>query len=198
MIKRPLISLICLLTMLSGVGLLSGCGPSKATASIPGATTTPVATATPATTTYTSSDGQYSLKYPTGWMVKVLADSNTANIVQLGDTGGNHQLLVEELLTVQVASYKYPALLMDVLSDPANFKNTKVASTTSTASYPSGTWAVASATTLLLGEPYVVRLYGIAHSGHTVIIVTLAPSSSATTDQTTYFAPMFTSFTFLK
>ena len=197
MIKRPLIRLICLLTMLSGVGLLSGCAPGKATTSSPAATATPVATATPAVTTYTSSDGQYSLQYPTGWTAKPLTAPNSSGAVQLGNSGGDDQLLVQPL-TVRVAPTNCPTLLKDSMSNPTYFKNPKVDTTTVTASYPSGVWTVANAAVLLTGEPYVARLYCIVHSGHTVVIFTYAPSSSATTDQTTYFVPMLTSFTFLK
>jgi hypothetical protein len=202
MIKRPLIRLICLLTMLSGVGLLSGCGPGKATASILAATATPVATATPATTTYTSSDGQYSLKYPTGWTFTVTAEPNSSGAVQFSSSGANEQFEILPF-TVDVPSAGnpafYPALLKDDLSkNPTYFQDNKVDTTTSTESYPSGVWIVASATTVMTGDPYVVRMYGLVHSGHLVIVVTYAPSASATTDQTIYFAPMLTSFTFLK
>jgi hypothetical protein len=196
MIKRSLIRLICLLTMLSGAGLLSSCASSKAATSSPAATATPVATATPAVTTYTSADGQYTLQYPASWRFKLLSGPNTSGIVQFSDSSANDQLLVLPL-TVHAAN-SYPALLKDGLSNPANFQNTKVEATTHTVSYPSGVWTVASATTALFGEPYTVLLYGIVHSGRTVLIETYAPSSSATGDQTTYFAPMLTSFTFLK
>ena len=196
MIKRHLISLICLLTMLSVVGLLSGCGASTATVSTPAPTATPFATATPAVTAYTSSDGQYSLKYPTGWMVKVTAAARTSGIVQFGDSAGNDQLSVEPL-TVQAVP-NYPTLLESALSNPANFQNTKVETTTHTTSYPSGAWTVTNATTIFFGEPYVVHLYATVHRGHTVLILTYAPSSSATSDQATYLDPMLISFTFLK
>jgi hypothetical protein len=196
MIKRPLISLICLLTMLSGVGVLSGCDLGKATTSRPAATATPVATATPAVTTYTSADGQYSLQYPTGWTVSVTAEPKTSGIVQFGSSGGGEQFLVEPL-TVQLVP-NYPAILKNGLSKPADSQNATVDTTTTTASYPSGVWTVASGTVVLAGAPYTARLYGFVHRGHTVIILTLAPSSSATVDQTTYFAPMLSSFTFLK
>lgn len=196
MFKHPLISLICLLTMLSGVGVLSGCAPSKATASGPAAAATPVATATPATTTYASSDGQYSLQYPTGWMVKVSATPKTSGIVLFSSSGAVEQLQVVPFTAEVVPDYQ--VLLKDALSNPTYFQNAKVDTTTTTASYPSGSWTVASATVVLTGDPYMARLYGIVHSGHTVMILTLAPSSSATTDQTTYFAPMLTSFAFLK
>ncbi len=202
MIKRPLISLICLLTMLSSVGLLSGCGTGKATASAPKSTATPVATATPATKAYVSADGQFSLKYPTGWTFTVKAVPNTSGAVQFGNNGTVDQFAVAPI-TVQVPSASnpalYPALLNDELSkNPTYFQNNKVDATTTTVSYPSGVWIVASATTLMTGDPYVVRLYGIVHSGHLVLISTYAPSASASTDQTTYFDPMLTSFTFLK
>lgn len=192
-IKHPLVSLICLLIMLSGVGALSGCGPSKATASLPAATVTPVATATPAVTTYASADGQYTLKYPTGWAVKVLSGPHTSSVVQFGSSSGDEQLVVNAL-TVQIAPNNYPALLKTALSNTASFQNAKVDTATTTASYPSGVWTVASATAALSGNAYVVRLFGIAHSGHTVIILTFTPSSSATT----YYVPILTSFTFLK
>jgi hypothetical protein len=202
MIKHRVISFICLLTMLSGVGLLSDCGPGKATASIPKAAATPVATATPATTTYTSADSKYSLKYPTGWTFTVTAVPNSSGVVQFGNSGGVEQFVVMPF-SVHVPSTAnpalYPALLKDELSkNPTYFQNNKVDTTTTTVSYPAGVWIEASATTVMTGDPYVVRQYGIVHSGYLLIISTFAPSASAATDQTTYFAPMLTSFTFLR
>lgn len=196
MTKNPHIRLICLLTMLSGVGLLSGCGLSTATESTPAVTATPAATATPATTTYTSADGQYTLQYPTGWAIKLLTSPRSSGIVQLGDSTGNEQFLIEPL-TVQIVP-DYPVLLKDALTSTSDFQNAKVDATTTTASYPSGVWTVASATVVLDGDPSVARLYGTVHSGRSVLIMTYAIASSDATDQTTYFVPMLTSFTFLK
>jgi hypothetical protein len=194
--KRHLASLICLFTLLSGVSLLSGCGSAKASASRPATTATPAATATPATTTYTSSDGQFTLQYPSRWTVKVIAEQKTSGLVVFSNGADGEQFLIEPL-TVQLVP-NYPAILKDGLSKPADSQNATVDMTTSTASYPSGAWTVASGTATLASIPMTAHLYGIVHSGHTVIILTFAPSSSATTDQSTYFAPMLTSFTFLK
>lgn len=123
---------------------------------------------------------------------------NTAKFsgaVMFGNSDGD--LFVVEPLTAKIVP-NYPAYLQDMLSLNANYLNTTVETTTHTVSYPSGVWTVASATTVSNGNPIMVVLHGIEHSGHTVIIVTYALSSSATTDETTYFAPMLTSFTFLK
>lgn len=196
MIKRHLINLLCLLTLLSGVGVLSGCGPSKATVSVPAATTTPVATATPTTIAYTSADGQYSLKYPTVWLTKVFALQNTSGAVQFYSTDEVDNFAVEPF-TIQAAR-SYLSVLKAVMSNTKDYQSSQVDTTTTTVSYPSGVWTVASATGVSSGVSYTVRLYGITHSGHAVLIFTFAPTSSATTDQTTYFDPMLTSFTFLK
>ncbi|HEX8731489.1 MAG TPA: hypothetical protein VF725_05455 [Ktedonobacterales bacterium] len=84
------------------------------------------------------------------------------------------------------------------MSNDAAFHNPQVDATTTTESYPSGVWTVASATGIVSGVPYTWRVYETVHSGHTVLIYTLVPSSLAASDQTAYFAPMFTSLTFLK
>lgn len=118
-------------------------------------------------------------------------------MVQFGSSGAVEQFEVMPLTAEAVPNY--PTILKDAfIKNPTYFQNPKVDTTTTTASYPSGVWTVASATVLMTGEPYTTRLYAIVHSSHTVMIWTFAPSSSATTDQTTYFAPMLTSFTFLK
>jgi hypothetical protein len=94
------------------------------------------------------------------------------------------------------SSAPYPRVLEGGINTSL-FTNSKVDSAVTTQTYPSGIWTVAHGTTEYNGTPYTARLYGTLHCDHNFVIIVFAPTSSAATDQTTYFDPMLRSLTFL-
>lgn len=121
--------------------------------------------------------------------------ASTSGTAQIQSDGGNELVLIEPLTFKSSASY--PSILKSAIKD-SPFTNSAVESATTTQTYPSGSWTVASGTTTANGTPLTVRLYGTLHNDQTFIIIVFAPTSSAATDQATYFDPILTSLTFLK
>jgi hypothetical protein len=146
------------------------------------------------TATYTSTDGVYKIGYPGAWTVAPLTIALTSGTAQIENAASNDLVLVEPFTVKSAATY--PTILGSAISG-SSFTNSKVDSAVTAQTYPSGSWTVASGTTEAAGTAFTVRLYGILHNNRTFIIITFAPTSSATADQTTYFDPMLSSLVFL-
>ncbi len=167
---------------------LSACSGTPSLAAQPTATPIPNAT-------YTSTDGAYSLKYPGNWTTKEQPAPSTAAAALVSSPDGNDIFIIEPFTIHSAATPTH--ILQSAMSD-SQFTGSKVDSATTTQSYPSGTWTVATGSTTANGIALSARLYLTEHAGHTVIIMTFAPTASASADQTKYFDPMLQSFTFVK
>ena len=174
---------------------LTACGGSSAVASSP--TPTPSPSATPlVNTVYTSTDGAYSIKIPATWKTEALAAPSTSGAVSIINEASKDVFIIEPFTFRTTASTQ--SILGSSISDPSYYSGSKVDDTTTTKTYPSGSWIVATATTTVDGTAMSVRFYRMEHGDGTVGLVTMMPTANATADQTTYFDPMLTSFTFLK
>ncbi len=190
------IPLISLLTSLAFIALLAGCSAPGAASTAPTATATTAPTATPVlNASYSSTDGVYKVSYPGAWKAEPLTIASTSGTAQIQSDSGNDLVLIEPFTFK--TSTSYPSLLKSAIK-VSPFTNSTVESATTTQTYPSGSWTVASGTTEVSGTALTVHLYGMLHNDHTFIIIVFAPTSSAATDQATYFDPMLTSLTFLK
>jgi hypothetical protein len=193
---RRAISLASLLTSLAFLALLAGCAAPGTGSTTPTATATTAPTATPVlNASYTSEDGVYKVSYPSAWKVSPLNIPSTSGTVQIQSDSGNELFLIEPF-TFKSSASDISILKSAIANSP--FTNSKVDSATTTQTYPSGSWTVASGSTEVSGTALTAHLYGMDHNDQTFIIITFAPTSSTATDQTTYFDPMLTSFTFLK
>jgi hypothetical protein len=193
---RRAISLASLLASLAFIALLAGCGAPGAGSTAPPATATTAPTATPVlNASYTSTDGVYKVSYPGAWKVEPLSIVSTSGTAQIQSDAGNDLVLIEGFTFKSSASY--PSILKSAIT-VSPFTNSTVESATTTQTLPSGSWTVASGTTEVNGTPLTAHLYGTLHDDQTFIIIVFAPTSSAATDQTTYFDPMLASLTFLK
>lgn len=195
---RRAIPLAGLLASLAFIALLAGCSApgSGSTAATATATATTAPTATPVlNASYTSADGVYKVSYPGAWKADPLTIASTSGTAQIQSDDGNELVLIEPFTFKSAASY--PSILKSAIKS-SPFTNSVVESATTTQTYPSGSWTVASGTTAANGTPLTVRLYGTLHNDQTFIIIVFAPTSSAATAQSTYFDPMLTSLTFLK
>jgi hypothetical protein len=144
--------------------------------------------------TYTSTDGVYSIGYPSTWTTSPLTIANTSGAAVIGSDDQTDVVIIEPF-TLK-SSAPYPRVLEGGINT-SPFTNSKVDSAVTTQTYPSGIWTVANGTTEHNGTPYTARLYGTLHGDHTFVILVFAPTSSAATDQTTYFDPMLSSLTFI-
>ncbi|HKD77542.1 MAG TPA: hypothetical protein VKB76_18705, partial [Ktedonobacterales bacterium] len=70
--------------------------------------------------------------------------------------------------------------------------------TTSSTTIGSNSWTTISGTGTLAGTASTFTLYGVDHSSTTYIIVTVAPTSTSSSETTNFFKPMIQTFTFLK
>ncbi|HEX5439928.1 MAG TPA: hypothetical protein VFW76_03525 [Ktedonobacterales bacterium] len=191
---RRAIPLASLLTALAFIALLAGCGAPGAGSASATATTAP--TATPMlNASYTSTDGVYKVSYPGAWKAGSLTIASTSGTAQIQSNDGNELVLIEPFTFKSTAGY--PSILRSAIKS-SPFTNSAVDSATTTQTYPSGSWTVASGTTAANGTPLSVRLYGMLHNDQTFIVMVFAPTSSAATAQATYFDPILTSLTFLK
>lgn len=186
-----------LLALVLGIILaLAACSGSSTVAS----SATPTLSATPVVNAvYTSSDGAYSVKYPATWKTEALNVPSTSGAASITDDK-NVDLFLIEPFTLHSNSSAQTILLAAISND--SFKDSKVDNSTTTQTYPSGTWTVATASTMGLstsGNSTALsgRLYMTEHGGHTVIIITFAPVDKAASDQSMYFDAMLMSFTFL-
>lgn len=200
LVKARRFSLLALALVLVSLLALAACGGSSAVASSP--TPTPSPTATPlVNTVYTSTDGAYSIKIPATWKTEALDVPSTSGGVSIVNATNTDAILVEPFTFRTTATVQ--SILGSAISDPSSFTGSKVDATTTTKTYPSGSWTVATATTTTAsttgdGVAVDVQLYMTEHDGHTVVIITFAQTTNTTEDQTTYFDPMLMSFTFLK
>jgi hypothetical protein len=144
---------------------------------------------------YTSTDEVYKISYPGAWKVEPLTIPSTSGTAQIESDVGTDLVLIEPFTIKSAATY--PSILKSAIS-VSPFTSSTVVSAVTTQTYPSGAWSVASGTTVAIGTALTVHLYGTLHNDHTFIIITFAPTSSASTDQTTYLDAMLTSLTFLK
>jgi hypothetical protein len=152
-------------------------------------------------TLYTSTDGAYSIKIPADWKTEALGAPSTTGAVSIVNAANTDAMLIEPFTFRTTATAQ--SILEHAISDPSSFTGSKVDPTTTTKSYPSGSWTGATATTTTAsttgdGAALDARLYMTEHGGHTVVIITFAQTGSRSDDQTTYFDPMLLSFTFLK
>jgi hypothetical protein len=177
-----------------GLAVLSACGstraPSGLTSRAPTATATPVLSAT-----YTSADGVYRIGYPGSWEAQPVANSSVQGAVTIASQDKQTIMLITPY--PGTASASYPTILATGLKN-AKWTNVHVDTTTKTLTLPSGTWTVATGTFELSGGQGAAILYGTVHNDTTFILLGLGHASSASSDQTTYFTPMLTSFRFLK
>jgi len=189
-------SIVGLLASLTIIALLAGCGGPGASTAAPTETATVAPTATPLlSATYTSTDGVYKISYPGAWKVEPLSIPSTSGTAQIESDTGTDLVLIEPF-TIKSAT-SYPNILKSAIS-VSPFTKSSVESAVTTQTYPSGSWTVASGTTEASGTALTAHLYGALHNERTFIIITFAPTSSASTDQTTYLDPMLTSLTFLR
>jgi hypothetical protein len=182
----------------SGVGPLAGLG----------ATATPVATSTPVPPTatptpnvpagfkqFTSSDGVYSIDYPSDWIQQSSGDVEALS-------NGTDFVAILKAPSAEPAS-RYPTILKSEL-DAFSATNEHVGTATKTATIGNNTWTTLSATGTVsisgVGSPIpsTFVLYGIDHSGVTYFILTIAPTSTASHDNTSFFQPIIQTFTFLQ
>lgn len=187
-------TLLLALAVASLLALAACAGASSSGAAI---TPAPFPSATPlATTTYTSADGAYSVAYPAAWTPQVQAIPSTSGAVAISSPDNNYACLIEPFTFRSTASAQ--SILASAIGD-SPFSGSKVDDATTTQTYPSATWTVASGSTMLSETTTAlsVRLYRTEHGGHTVVIITFAPTASAA-HQTTYFDPLLASFTFLR
>ncbi len=193
-------SLLALPLVLVSLLALAACGGASAVAS--SSTPTPSPSATPlVNTVYTSTDGAYSIKIPSTWKTEALDTPSTTGGVSIVNAANTDAMLIEPFTFRTTATAQ--SILRSAISDPSSFTGSKVDATTTTKAYPSGSWAVATATTTTAsttgdGATLDARLYMTEHGGHTVVIITFAQTGSRADDQTMYFDPMLTSFTFLQ
>lgn len=171
---------------------LSACAgiPSTSTSAQPTPTATPIATKS-----YTSTDGVYSIKYPSTWTPEDQNVPSTAAAVAISNPNDNDVLIVEPF-TFHSDSTAQHILESAIKNSP--FTDSKVDSATTQQTYPSGTWTVATGSTKANGVEVSAHLYMMDHAGHTIVLITFAPTASASDHQTKYFDPMLQSFTFLK
>jgi len=181
--------------VLASLLALAACGSSSAVASSP--TSTPMPSATPlVNTVYTSTDGAYSIKIPATWKTEALDAPSTSGAVSIINEASKDVFIIEPFTFRTTASTQ--SILGSSISDPSSFSGSKVDDTTTTKTYPSGSWIVATASTTVNETAMSVRIYRTEHGDRTVGLVIMMPTANATADQTTYFDPMLTSFTFLK
>jgi hypothetical protein len=192
------LTLASLLSLLSLLALAACGGGTSAGLSATATPPAPTPTATPLVNTlYTSADGAYSVKYPATWTTKAQDIPSTSGAVAIASPDNNDAVLVEPFTFRSTNSAQH--ILKAAIAE-APFSGSKVDDATTSQTYPSGTWTVATGSTTVSGATTAlsVRLYKAEHGGHTVIIITFAPAASAAADQTKYFDPMLASFTFLK
>ncbi|HEX9068822.1 MAG TPA: hypothetical protein VF807_08635 [Ktedonobacterales bacterium] len=196
MLKRAQHSLILLLATFAATALFAGCSLGAATTAAPTPTATTEPTATPLlNTTYTSTNGVYTLIYSSKWTVKPISAPLTSGTAQLTDSTSTDLFIVEPFVVKSTATY--PSLLKAWISK-APFTSSTVDTTVTTKTLPNGSWTVASGKTVISSVPFTAHLYGMLHDGHTFIVMTFAPTATQGNDQTTYFDPMLSSLTFLK
>lgn len=173
---------------------LAACGSSSAVASSP--TSTPMPSATPlVNTAYTSTDGAYSIKIPATWKTESLDVPSTSGAVSIINEASKDVFIIEPFTFRTTASTQ--SILGASISDPSSYSGSKVDDTTTTKTYPSGSWIIATASTTVDNTAMSARLYRTEHDNRTFGLFILMPTANATADQTTYFDPMLTSFTFL-
>src|SRR5262249_20746479 len=150
---------------------------------------TPTPSATPVVNTlYTSTDGAYSIKYPASWKTETLPIPSTTGAVSISDITANDLFLIEPTTIHSTASAQ--TILSSAITNDS-FRDSTVDAATTTQTYPSGTWTVATASTTGLSTTgsataLSVRLYMTEHGGHTALIFTFAPTANAAADQTMY------------
>jgi hypothetical protein len=185
-----------LLATFAADALFAGCSLGAATTAVPTPTTTTQPTATPLlNTTYTSSNGVYTLSYSSKWTAKPVSVPLTSGTVEMSDSTSNDLFLVEPFVIKSAATY--PSILKAAMGS-APFTSSKVDTAVTTKTLPTGSWTVASGTTVISNVPFTAHLYGMLHDGHTFIVMTFAPTATQSNDQTIYFDPMLNSLTFLK
>ena len=188
--RRSSLLALVLISVLS----LAACGSSSAVASSP--TPTPSPTATPLVNTlYTSTDGAYSIKIPATWKTEALKVPSTSGAVSIINEASKDVFIIEPFTFRTTATTQ--SILGSSISDPSSFSGSKVDDTTTTKTYPSGSWIVATASTTVDDIAMSARLYRTEHGNRTVALFIMMPTANATADQTMYFDLMLTSFTFL-
>ncbi len=174
---------------------LAACGSSSTAVSTPTPTSTP--TATPlVNTAYTSTDGAYSIKIPATWKTEALDAPSTSGAVSIINEASKDVFIIEPFTFRTTASTQ--SILGSSISDPSSFSGSKVDDTTTTKTYPSGSWIVATASTTVDDTAMSARLYRTEYGNRTFALFIMMPTANATSDQSMYFDQMLMSFTFLQ
>ena len=213
--RRHFRSLLVMFTL--SLLVIVGCGSSKAKAPVSAITTTTpppttapgsvtaTATATPppatapssTSTLYTSTDGVYSLIYPTGWSKQALQDPDTSSAVGLSSPDGNEVLFVFPS-TSHINASDYDTVDQSFLSQAIGATNVSISSSSGTLTLPSGTWTTIDAGGTFNATTFDFTQLAIDHGIETFFIYILTPDATASENVTTVFAPMLSSFRFLK
>lgn len=181
--------------------LLAACGSSASSTAATGSTTSDTATSTPAVaaanmTDYTNSDSTYSLKYPTAWTAKALANSDAPGASMFLSQDGKDVVLTEPL-AAQVATSDYAKLASSFLTG-ANATQVQIDPTTNSLPLASGKWTGLQGTAIFAGTDSVITELVQDHNDKSFMVITIAPKETANTDGDTYFQPLVASVTFLK
>ncbi|MBA3824810.1 MAG: hypothetical protein H0X24_13060 [Ktedonobacterales bacterium] len=180
--------------------LLAACGGSASSANSAAKTdSTTGAAATTAPTTanadFTSPDGVYALKYPTAWSPSPITAENTTGAMMFISADGKDMFITGPLDT-QIDSANYGTLAKAFLTG-AKATDISMGSTTSSATFTSGTWQGIQGTATFNGVASTITELGQDHNGKTFMIFTIAPTVSSSSDGNTYFQPIMDSLSFL-
>jgi hypothetical protein len=136
------------------------------------------------------------MKIPATWKTEALDVPSTTGAVSIINEASKDVFIIEPFTFRTTATTQ--SILGSSISDPASFSGSKVDDTTTTKTYPSGSWIVATGSTTVDDTAMSARLYRTEHGDRTVALFVMMPTANATADQAIYFDPMLASFTFLK
>lgn len=189
--------------------LLAGCGGSSSVSGTPTPKPSPTATprrpAPPAGfSLYLSPDGVYAMAYPDGWVsaaengeeggvtvtngVSFISADKSGNLqvqpLNKSVAAGDYGVFVQSLAESLGASTYAPAK-----ADPIVTTNTTIGA---------HAWTELDGSMTLGGKNYVIKQFGTAHDGATVLVIAIALSGSFQHLFTAAFKPMLASITFFK
>ncbi len=192
-----------ILAVVSAAVLFAGCSIGGGATAKPTATATATNTPVPSVpsptsgfATFTSTDGVYGLNYPSDWQKVALNTSPVVNGEIFFPSDGSSYYMVLPLNT-NISSDQYGSFASSFAGGFGG-TGTKVSTTTTTASFAGKSWTEVDGTTTVKGTASDIKVYGTSLGSNTLFIVTIAPTASASTVNTSDFQPMQSSFTLLK
>jgi hypothetical protein len=208
--------LISIAVFAAAILSVAGCASSSAAA--PKATVTPtvtptatlaVTTFTPAPTvvagsptpagfsTFRSSDGAYSINFPSAWGTKPASVNGVT--AQLFGSGDQADVFAVLPLTPAVTADKYPAIVSAFLGkDGVNGSDVRVFPATTTTLIGATTWTRLTATFTAQSLPASLIAYVAPHGSGTYALLSYAPDATFAQVYQTDFGPMAQSFAFLQ